>query len=1506
MKRGFLRVVGTILTLSLLPVSHAFAAEDVQVNVSIKEYFNSDLFIKTDKNAAKAYDDGKWYYDGSKYAKNVTIGSILYNLEGDMNTKADDTVGIKTEDVTIPVRNNAVKSIGLILFSRDSQTNTTAVTMNYKNNISEDYIISVPAMENAGNSDSGNNPIKIVKSGIQYKPTVDTSATVYLHGVEIDLSNSVNKNLDLVSITLKKADFDYYLAALTQVNYSQEEIEEQTKEAVNKLFGKYENVNYLQLVNGENGTSIEEAKELYSAILKQLGNIETATKDNAEKINTLINGAELYIQIDGYKKQIDEIAPKYEGVSSDFTDLSETSLDIDDYNQLNELIGLYEECENADVGRLDEITEYFGIQDLVDYSVNVDNKTKIKEIYDAYTKALKRDEIRKKIDSIYNEYKDKDISQITEGDLTRLSMLISYFDEADEAGLVFEDYDKAYIKHLYEDYNSFASSENVKAVNISSYYNVDTLAEPGESADPKLWYECRSNLNGAKYRNGTHANIASYKSGVLSLYEFEYVKTENYDPITDITTTTYPFTKTGRTIDFIIPDKCFSARECDGILLKSGTNEKYTFDLSGGYSDKVYFMITAFENGNISPTVNFTDGTSDTIPVSVHSTGQTVNEVRNNRNTYPNMITYVTSGDFKDYNMASTGVIYADDGARTNGQSVFEISINSQKNVKSITFGGTTFDYIMYGISERPVSNDVIIERTKELYGQSVVNGSVVTNDRNKISELVLNYKEGRKRGLYFEDIEEDIINELAKTVLTAEGKMSRYDKNTVLAEIEFSVPIAAESLLRSLTVYAGDERVEGVTAIVSDDGRSAEVSIPVTRYAVDSLKLILSDDVRISEYPTVGMVNPVELSLSVPQYITAENNGNSAVELTNNSKVTQEYIVYSVTEKDGTVENAESVSGSIKGGAVKEEFLLTQEENSEMAVLDKNTLAPLCEITELRETVKETNKTADYKEPSLNLENNELSVQGFSKMPNSVVSVMIESSDEALLYAGVIKSNRDGYFCFDIPVNEKFIPISGYLTIKLGGDDFDEVYTNNDVYFPVLSDRTNTVNSIKNASSISQIDDLLDEMIQKLSLNFRPYTELIKNQSTKQTLAERIYNIKNQFTSISANDSEQEKQSAIMKAQLLIKQQAVLQSIESNMTDLFANEETLLYDDIMEYSSIDNEGATLYNIYSTNVNSRGIKEITDSLSGNKYSDTKAMKQDLAKIIMLGALRNPKSSGVGFVPQILTRSNALAAGININNYLSLSDRSQANSHIANMNISSLNDITSYINGLGSGGNNNTSSGGKSPSSGSGFVPTSPISNQKELEEKNAEEYAKQNNADKSLFNDLPQSHWAYNAVSELNRRGIINGRGNGSFAPNDMITRAEFVKILCVAQGIGTEGEIGFSDVESGAWYEQYIKSAYNAGIINGISDTEFGVNEPITRQDICTILYRLSESTESEHAGFADSGDIAQYAMPAVAYFSKLGVVSGFEDNTFRATQRATRAQAAVIIFNYLNKITQ
>ena len=107
-----------------------------------------------------------------------------------------------------------------------------------------------------------------------------------------------------------------------------------------------------------------------------------------------------------------------------------------------------------------------------------------------------------------------------------------------------------------------------------------------------------------------------------------------------------------------------------------------------------------------------------------------------------------------------------------------------------------------------------------------------------------------------------------------------------------------------------------------------------------------------------------------------------------------------------------------------------------------------------------------------------------------------------------------------------------------------------------------------------------------------------------------------------------------------------------------------------------------------------------------------------------------------------------------------------------------------------------------------------------------------------------------------------------------------------------------FVDVAPNAWYKDAIQYAYDNGLMTGVSDTEFAPEATTTRAMIVSILARLENVTSAEAAGFADVDD--EWYATAVNWAANVGVVNGYEDNTFQPNTAITREQLAAILMNY------
>ena len=120
-----------------------------------------------------------------------------------------------------------------------------------------------------------------------------------------------------------------------------------------------------------------------------------------------------------------------------------------------------------------------------------------------------------------------------------------------------------------------------------------------------------------------------------------------------------------------------------------------------------------------------------------------------------------------------------------------------------------------------------------------------------------------------------------------------------------------------------------------------------------------------------------------------------------------------------------------------------------------------------------------------------------------------------------------------------------------------------------------------------------------------------------------------------------------------------------------------------------------------------------------------------------------------------------------------------------------------------------------------------------------------------MFSDIDDVEWAAEAINALAERGIINGTGGGLFEPNNYITREEFAKIAvgCLDIDVYTVSTIKFADVDTDEWYAPYVAAINNAGYMLGYSDTEFGVGQYITREEIATIVLQGAQAQRDRGA---------------------------------------------------------
>jgi hypothetical protein len=155
--------------------------------------------------------------------------------------------------------------------------------------------------------------------------------------------------------------------------------------------------------------------------------------------------------------------------------------------------------------------------------------------------------------------------------------------------------------------------------------------------------------------------------------------------------------------------------------------------------------------------------------------------------------------------------------------------------------------------------------------------------------------------------------------------------------------------------------------------------------------------------------------------------------------------------------------------------------------------------------------------------------------------------------------------------------------------------------------------------------------------------------------------------------------------------------------------------------------------------------------------------------------------------------------------------------------------------------------------------------------------------------------------------GIIRGDDKGNFNPESETTRAEFVTMLANRLGTGAETyrTSRFSDVPTTAWYFTYVEWAADSGFVSGTGNAKFDPNGSVTRQEITQILYNYFKAAGADvdvtgyELNCVDSGEISAWALSAVKFAYKNGIVSGNEKNEFKPEDNASRAETATMFRN-------
>ena len=179
------------------------------------------------------------------------------------------------------------------------------------------------------------------------------------------------------------------------------------------------------------------------------------------------------------------------------------------------------------------------------------------------------------------------------------------------------------------------------------------------------------------------------------------------------------------------------------------------------------------------------------------------------------------------------------------------------------------------------------------------------------------------------------------------------------------------------------------------------------------------------------------------------------------------------------------------------------------------------------------------------------------------------------------------------------------------------------------------------------------------------------------------------------------------------------------------------------------------------------------------------------------------------------------------------------------------------------------------------------------------------------FIDVDTGAWYHEAVDYALSNGLMNGVGDGRFDPAGTTTRAMIVTILYRLEGEpSVETENPFVDVLNGIWYTDPIIWAAENGIVNGYGDGVFAPMDNITREQLATMLYRYAEykgynvKKSADLSVFADARDVSSWALAAMRWANAEGLINGKTPTALAPRDNAKRAEAAAILMRFIENV--
>ena len=172
------------------------------------------------------------------------------------------------------------------------------------------------------------------------------------------------------------------------------------------------------------------------------------------------------------------------------------------------------------------------------------------------------------------------------------------------------------------------------------------------------------------------------------------------------------------------------------------------------------------------------------------------------------------------------------------------------------------------------------------------------------------------------------------------------------------------------------------------------------------------------------------------------------------------------------------------------------------------------------------------------------------------------------------------------------------------------------------------------------------------------------------------------------------------------------------------------------------------------------------------------------------------------------------------------------------------------------------------------------------------------------FTDVPPESWAADAVAFASAHELFSGTDETTFSPDQTMSRGMLATVLYSLEGCPAPDQTSeFSDVGGDTWYADAITWATEKGITSGYGDGQFGPDDSITREQFAVMLWKYAGSPQAsgQVLAFKDADQISSYAQEALRWAVENGIISGYADGLLVPGETATRAQAALMLKNFM-----